>query len=195
MNIQKKIHKFEAIEVSSEMAGKMKDLLDLLGGLPPNVDIDRVMSPIYSVVDDFMRTVVEPFLPSCRKGCCYCCYVPVEVTLFEADYITKMTGIPAYRGVLIDKKGPCPFLTDSCCTIYNYRPLPCRMFGSFDGVGPCRDDNNHWLFTLQSSDFWFKIIYLNIVKNSLEASKTDTALTESHKDIRDWFQEGPRQKI
>jgi len=78
---------------------------------------------------------VTPF-SACKQGCSYCCNIAATITTTEARIIGKYVGrkplvltkrvdifgnIPKYSGT------PCPFLKQGRCSIYEVRPLACRI--------------------------------------------------------------------
>ena len=89
---------------------------------------------------------------ACKRGCWYCCTIPVEVRQAEADLIAKkLKGMPKdiynetvsrsmenakHEGDDVDgyikQKLPCAFLNKKamCCRIYDDRPLNCRNYDS-----------------------------------------------------------------
>jgi uncharacterized protein len=82
---------------------------------------------------------------ACARGCGHCCHVSVPISEFEARYMGDKLGIkpnevkqsrrPDLRE--FGSHTPCPFLTNGECSIYEVRPLTCRMHMNFD-----RD--NYW---------------------------------------------------
>lgn len=82
---------------------------------------------------------------ACARGCGHCCYVPVPITEFEARYIADNLNIKpvevsqSKRHSLKEFSGntPCPFLKNGECSIYEFRPLTCRMHMNFDA-------DNYW---------------------------------------------------
>jgi Fe-S-cluster containining protein len=82
---------------------------------------------------------------ACARGCGHCCHVSVPITQFEARYMGENLGItPVELKQSIKHElseygshTPCPFLANGECSIYEYRPLTCRMHMNFD-----RD--NYW---------------------------------------------------
>lgn len=77
---------------------------------------------------------------ACRKGCAYCCHQAIDISRLEAEYIQEKTGIrhaqvsiPQQRDPLgFAEKTPCPFLKQGVCSIYEYRPLICRIAVNLD---------------------------------------------------------------
>jgi len=76
----------------------------------------------------------------CKAGCAYCCHLKIEVSRLEAEYIGEKTGVIPARLVEVVRRDPhafseqtpCPFLKKGMCSIYEYRPLICRMHVSMD---------------------------------------------------------------
>ena len=76
---------------------------------------------------------------ACTSGCAACCYQPVAVTLQEAEALAKETGArmqtPAAWSTEADMQHvgqACSFLQDSRCTIYQFRPIACRLMFNMD---------------------------------------------------------------
>ena len=82
---------------------------------------------------------------ACARGCGHCCHVSVPITQFEARYMGENLGIKpvelkqSIKHELAEygSHTPCPFLQQGECSIYEHRPLTCRMHMNFD-----RD--NYW---------------------------------------------------
>jgi uncharacterized protein len=82
---------------------------------------------------------------ACARGCGHCCHVSVPITQFEANYMGENLGITpvalkqSVKHELSEfgSHTPCPFLANGECSIYEVRPLTCRMHMNFD-----RD--NYW---------------------------------------------------
>ncbi len=77
---------------------------------------------------------------ACARGCGHCCHVHVPIADFEAQYIGDHIGsmpVPIQKSIHHDRhkfsgSTPCPFLRDGECSIYEFRPLTCRMHLNFD---------------------------------------------------------------
>lgn len=90
---------------------------------------------------------------ACRRGCHWCCYLPVEASRAEAvhalEYAKRVHGEAAFDALgariraarefyPIRNAGPssanppCPFLADGACMVYAARPLACRGWNSRD---------------------------------------------------------------
>lgn len=72
------------------------------------------------------------------NGCSKCCYQAVTVSGIEATWIHEKTGRPIKTGVSRSIDGlqemrsqfvgkPCPFLKEGACSIYEVRPIACRL--------------------------------------------------------------------
>jgi Fe-S-cluster containining protein len=76
----------------------------------------------------------------CAEGCAHCCHMATFITVREAEELAKASGrkmqtpdvydapdaIERYQGI------PCTFLKDNRCTVYNNRPIACRIHISVD---------------------------------------------------------------
>ena len=93
----------------------------------------------------WLRQMAETFADAvapqaaCRDACDGCCYQPVSVTEPEAQLIARETGAPLHTPtewstlpVMKHAGQPCPFLQDARCTIYQHRPMVCRLIFNMD---------------------------------------------------------------
>ncbi len=106
------------------------------------------------------QTVDEVFKPklACKKGCSYCCHIPVAASVPEivnALMFARATFSPErYQALLerlaraaevVEALGPerprrnlaCPFLENDQCSVYEARPVACRAWHSLE-VEPCK---------------------------------------------------------
>jgi len=80
---------------------------------------------------------------ACAPGCCFCCYLPVDVLAPEAFRIAahlEQTCSPEALATLVYRLGaqgqhdfgirPCVFLANGRCSIYEVRPMVCRGYNS-----------------------------------------------------------------
>jgi Fe-S-cluster containining protein len=71
---------------------------------------------------------------ACRKGCHWCCYIPVYCRADEAKRAWDACDQDQVRSRLTERSGadfePCVFLSKRACTIYESRPAACRGFNS-----------------------------------------------------------------
>lgn len=93
----------------------------------------------------WLRQMAETFADAvapqaaCRDACDGCCYQPVSVTQQEAEVISREIGVPLQTPtqwstlpVMKYAGQPCSFLKDSRCTIYQHRPMVCRLIFNMD---------------------------------------------------------------
>lgn len=102
------------------------------------------------IVDKLASKVAEQ--AACKKGCSHCCYQAVAISQWEAQRISEFSGVPmgqvhanALRdNIVAEFSGvACPFLKDDFCTIYDVRPMACRMhFNMSDDPSLCDIKNN-----------------------------------------------------
>lgn len=145
---------------------------------------------VFEISDITFNDIIAPNV-ECKKGCSHCCHVPVMVTAMEAFYIQTKTGRKANE--IRRKKertrkpdgSPCPFLKANSCSIYEFRPLACRTFASYDGEKECAKggDNKHWMCNVDSSPI-FQNSAMVLAKHSIDMAKKRQA---RYSDIRDWF--------
>lgn len=120
-------------------------------------NIFAAQKQLYKAIDQLIetfinRTKTEGNPPECRKGCAFCCHQTVLASTYEllylADFIKKKYPGKLVNGVLeklenkakqtsaleMDKllrfKMPCPLLhsTQGFCTVYQARPIACRIY-------------------------------------------------------------------
>jgi Fe-S-cluster containining protein len=100
----------------------------------------------------------------CKKGCAYCCHQSVFVLPHEAFYLfiylkticnketlddlknkilekNVITSVMDFKSILRNTK-PCPFLENNICSVYEARPMACRLFQSMD-VRSCIVERNN----------------------------------------------------
>lgn len=153
-------HKFKTVRSDNlptipNMSNELKNkILKYLNGTKPINRLDRVKA-IYNLVDEIIAEM-EP-MTVCRKGCAWCCAIPVEVMPIEVKYIINKTGLKPQKTGFIPIAGHehnfgyCPLLdkTTGTCSVYEYRPLNCRAFVVFDSPDYCRrgyegEEIKHW---------------------------------------------------
>lgn len=91
---------------------------------------------------------------ACRKGCAHCCHISVTISGVEAATIGRHVGVkPAQPDKAVHlqslqdmqqalsevqtisartESSPCPFLVDNACSIYEARPMACRLLLNLD---------------------------------------------------------------
>jgi Fe-S-cluster containining protein len=135
-----------------------------------SIENDKFMEMLYKYVDKVMEHISP--LSVCQSGCSNCCKLNVSVSIMEAEYIESKTGHKYNRkareftqqrrgensGKLLSN---CPFLNVNTrtCSIYEYRPLSCRMFLTFDSADHCKTVNStHKIFSTESSPAFTQVL-------------------------------------
>lgn len=106
--------------------------------------LKSLMREIDKQMDTMIASAAKKNNPiSCKRGCSFCCYVPVEISKTEAmliveemdeedvHYLKKQFGHEGFihnwkRMKHTDRK--CLFLDNNECSIYDIRPLNCRTY-------------------------------------------------------------------
>ena len=143
-----------------------------------------ILRNAYAFIDEAVKGMAAYSV--CQRGCAHCCYLDVDITELEADYIARQTGHKIVLGNLDRKKMAnetyCPFLDHqtASCSIYEYRPAVCRWFFAYDDPQRCNEPNKkHAISTvngLPSNEHLRKIPrYLS------------EATASPHRDIRQFF--------
>lgn len=95
----------------------------------------------YQLADE-MKAMLEPFVV-CGPGCSYCCHMPTMIYQHEADAMAAAAKCTARRlkyrlmpvalsAARVFRGHPCPFLVEGHCSIYDHRPLICRLHNSLN---------------------------------------------------------------
>lgn len=95
---------------------------------------------LYKIADEMMAHT-QGFV-ACKRGCSHCCYTPVPITPIEADLIGADIRVKRRTAPLREVATPtqpfegytkpCTFLVNGACSIYEHRPLACRIHYSVD---------------------------------------------------------------
>lgn len=133
--------------------------------------------------------IVSP-LTACGKmgkGCSHCCHIPVAITKVEAKQMALDLGItakPAKAFVGSERQErfgydyPCPFLKEGACSIYDQRPLACRIHFSMDADDLlCRLDQTG-----------VPVPYMNVT--GFQMAQLNVTNFSPIGDIRDFFPQG-----
>jgi Fe-S-cluster containining protein len=109
--------------------------------LSDNVRFTIKSTRLYRLADE-MKLMLESFVV-CGPGCSHCCYLPTMIYQHEADAMAVVANRAARRlefrvmpvalhAAQAFSGQPCPFLMENCCSIYDHRPLICRLHNSLN---------------------------------------------------------------
>ena len=113
---------------------------------------DEMLNLVYMIQQAFSEQIGERTAGkhNCKKGCYYCCQMPVEIMEVEGlilwnyakknfseehrklilDRCRKQIHLPKESDEFIDKftgeETACPFLEKGLCSVYQARPMACR---------------------------------------------------------------------
>lgn len=96
------------------------------------------MQLVYAFLDR-VNQYVATFV-TCSKACSHCCHMDIQLTLFEAEYLSVATDVPLRHQAPLTTghEGACPFLSDhGTCSVYMHRPLFCRTYHSLSDPRLC----------------------------------------------------------
>lgn len=101
------------------------------------------MRALRQLADEYTEYVGDN--TACRRGCAHCCHCAVGVTKTEAELIgTEIKRAPLnaprrasdHAGDFVDfdwgYHNPCAFLKNGECSIYEHRPIVCRVHFNLD---------------------------------------------------------------
>lgn len=133
---------------------------------------------------------------ACKKGCSHCCSRIVVTTRVEVlaliDYILAFTDFDTHaikekvgihsrmladflnarsqgkdeNAIWFGRDIPCPFLTDGVCSVYEARPLSCRIYHSTDQAEKCKANVRDvgQLRMLEDAEALFKMVTFMIAE-------------------------------
>lgn len=93
---------------------------------------------------DVIAAAISPHA-GCKHACSSCCHISVGLSGAEAQIIGRAIGVEPATNVSShgDREAlvkhyfgePCPFLSNGGCSIYDHRPVACRLHFSLDRDG------------------------------------------------------------
>ncbi len=138
--------------------------------------VDRKVLHLRQIVDK-VAAAIAPFTP-CRKGCSACCHKSAIVSEMDAMQIAQATGaslaVPQNvfevrdggeartRYLLAYAGKPCTFLKDGACSIYEHRPVVCRVQHSLeDDAAPCEPREGLHAAAMDLTDVYLAELQMN----------------------------------
>ncbi|CAH7411518.1 putative YkgJ family cysteine cluster protein [Vibrio chagasii] len=152
----------------------------------------QILAELNEVADQILSDEISP-VAVCRKGCGHCCRFPVHVTSVEAKVIANYADIKLNklkRAAIIEsgkiQDDYCPFFdkSESQCSVYEVRPLTCKLHASLDHYDYCAGTDAHTHTSLQvttpvNHGYGFLIQRLMVREKSGKGAYAA--------DIRSWF--------
>lgn len=120
-----------------------------------NTTLFAAIESMYSAIDDLNDSILalaerQKMNVACHKGCQWCCHQAVYANSYELHFLSEKikTKFPpekiakwlknaetkfAATSVMDEKelakyKAPCPVLEDGACSVYEARPMACRIY-------------------------------------------------------------------
>jgi uncharacterized protein len=132
-----------------------------------------------------LSDLIKPYA-ACKNKCSYCCNIAATITDLEAQTMARASGrridnpapaIPREASRMQWFRTPCPFLKAGKCSIYDERPIACRLlFNMADTPYYCdtsiEPENSH-------------VTFLNL--KQIEDAYLRAFLGSKWGDIRDFF--------
>lgn len=125
------VHNLERLNKRPELRNLGSLLLQVLEGpLPAKQKLAKAKQ-----LAGKLSELIRPYT-ACKNSCSYCCNIAATVTDMEAQAMARATGrrIDNSRPSLPDESSrmqwfrvPCPFLKAGKCSVYDERPMACRL--------------------------------------------------------------------
>lgn len=139
---------------------------------------------IYVLMDEISQA--RSNYVACSNGCADCCRINITITKLEASQLSQASGRTAADVVqskehLINEfwGNPCPFLVNDSCSVYDDRPLACRMHASYYiNASACKSES--------TEDQGFPLVVFNGLKEALHTVAMEKQ-GSVFADIRDFF--------
>lgn len=136
--IEKRAEEINAAVIASGVSQRIDEELRQIQRNHAKSPRERLLA-LYRVADILGRAIA-PYA-ACKARCSHCCHIPVAMAPTEARLIGSKTGrraaspslsLKADEGIAMGYGNPCPFLKDDACSIYEHRPLMCRVHWNMD---------------------------------------------------------------
>ncbi len=191
-------------------------------------NLKAAIGAMYEAVDGLLEAFLERAgsdgkPAECKKGCAFCCHQPVfAVThemLFLKDFISQNSPRNKQDAFIersrekslltLNKsieeqqkiKFACPFLENNTCSVYEVRPMACRIYLSsslkscemdFEGTGKLRDKPELYEFPLQAGrmlneGFVSCLKQLGLQSTELPLEQGYASLVNLDQDFESWI--------
>lgn len=107
------------------------------------IDGPSLANAMHNLVDDAVKKAVKESKPICKRGCSFCCYQKVDISVDEAkllikcatfkklpidwDKVEKQAAAKSWNDLAYEDRS-CVFLANNECNVYEYRPTSCRKY-------------------------------------------------------------------
>jgi len=186
--------------------------------------IGAMYEAIDGLLEAFLQRAGSDGKPSeCKKGCAFCCFQPVFALTHEMLYLkdfirqsfppekqTQFIDLSREKSLLtLNKpleeqqavKKACPFLKDNSCSVYEARPMACRIYLSssvrscekeLKGEGKRRDKPELYEFPLQAGrmlneGFVSCLRQLGLLSTELPMEQSYASLITLDQDFESWI--------
>lgn len=190
-------------------------------------NLKAAIRAMYEAVDGLLEGFLERAgsdgkPAECKNGCAFCCHQPVFALTHEMLYLKDFieSGIPGKQEGFIkhsrekslltlnksleeqDKiKYACPFLENNSCSVYEARPMACRIYLSsslrscekdFKGAGKLKDKPELYEFPLQAGrmmneGFVSCLKQLGLQSTELPLEQSYASLVTLDQDFESWI--------
>lgn len=102
-----------------------------------------------------------------------CCFVPFQVSDFEKDLLP---------GNNFDGEGPCAFVKDGKCSVYETRPFICRIYNASPWLGCDKVEKPNMLSPKEAGELYMD--YYTLFWNAEQLNRWRARQKEALRDIR-----------
>lgn len=148
--------------------------------IPPRAKMHR----LFEAADQVSRAILPH--SACKSGCSYCCHIATTITSTEAEALGKVSGrkprkLSGHTRAEDQREQwhtvPCPFLKAGRCSVYEVRPMACRLMQNIA-------DSPYFCDTAVPSK---ESLVTSVDLNQLQAAYAVAYMDDTWADIRDFF--------
>ena len=140
-------HKHEFMKIYASLFNRYAQVL-----IDNNHSLEALLKIAYTDIEDITGKIKETNNFTCSSGCSFCCYgdiflSPIEAELVKAslskpkttvdkELLARQKKTPYHKRKYADKR--CSLLNENeDCSIYEYRPIICRIWNSTSDPSKC----------------------------------------------------------
>ena len=114
-----------------------------------NYGEDKAIKEIHRVIDKTQKKIEIDKKTSCHLGCSLCCHDEITLSKTEANYLKPLLKKTKRNKKILNRQNSrgfknltwaekqCSLLKNGRCSIYNNRPIVCRLHNSSDEPQEC----------------------------------------------------------